>query len=90
MAPKAKRFTVGTVVALDFQDGCGFVVGTITGESYKYSASTGDERTFFQVTPAAGQALDDAFQVTLDELWRYGVALPTRVLVTDGGIVAAN
>lgn len=79
----AKRFTVGTVVALDFQDGCGFTVGTIVGESFKYSASNGGERTFFQIQPAADQALDEPFQVTLDELYRYGVALPTRVLVTD-------
>lgn len=79
----AKRFTVGTVVALDFQDGCGFTVGTIVGESFTYSYATGDEQTFFQVQPAPGQELDDTFQVSLDEVIRYGVALPKTVLGTD-------
>lgn len=78
-----KRFTVGTVVALDFQDGCGFTVGTIVGESYKYSHSDGQEHTFFQVKPAPGQELDDTFQVSLDEVIRYGVALPPTVLGPD-------
>jgi len=80
-----KRFKVGTVVALDFQDGCGFMVGTIVGESYKYSAWSGVEYIYFQIQPA-GQALDDRFQVTLEELSDFGVILPSRVLVTDGGI----
>jgi len=80
------RFTVGTVVAIDFKDGCGFTVGTIVGESYKYSAWSGVEYTYFQIQPAAGQALDDSFQVTLEELHDFGVILPTRVLVTDGQI----
>jgi hypothetical protein len=83
MAHEAKRFTVGTVVALDFGDGCGFTVGTIVGESYKYAAVSGEEETFFQVKPAAGQELDDVFQVSLDEVIRYGVALPASVLGTD-------
>lgn len=77
----AKRFTVGTVVALDFQDGTGYTVGTITGESFKYSYATGEEHTFFQVTPAPNQGgLDEPFQVSLDEIWRYGAALSNRVL----------
>lgn len=77
---KAKRFTVGTIVALDFHDGCGWTVGTITGESYKYSHYSGEEHTFFQVTPAPNQGLDEAFQITLDEAFRYGVILPSTVL----------
>jgi hypothetical protein len=74
------RFTVGTVIAIDFKDGCGFTVGTIVGESYKYSAADGQEHTFFQVTPAPNQGLDEPFQISLDEAFVYGVALPSTVL----------
>jgi len=84
------RFTVGSVVALNFQDGCGFTVGTIIGESFKYSFADGAEHTFLRIQPADGQGLDEPFQVTIDELYRYGVALPASVLVTAGGIEAAN
>lgn len=75
-----KRFTVGTVIALDFQDGCGRIVGTIVGESFKYSAWSGQEHTFFQVQAAPDQGLDEPFQITVDEAFRYGVALPSTVL----------
>lgn len=85
------RFHVGRVVAVDFQDGAGFIVGTIVGERYAYSHADGAEHPLFQVRPAAGQGMDeDPFQVTLDELARYGVALPDRVLVTEAGIVPAR
>lgn len=84
------RFKVGTVVAFNFQDGAGYMVGRIVGESYEYHAWLGTETTMFTVQPAAGQGLDDPFRVTLDEAFRYGVILPERVLVTDGGIQAAR
>lgn len=76
----ATHFRIGTVIGLNFRDGCGVLVGVITGESYKYSHSDGQEHTFFQVTPAPNQGLDEPFQITLDEAFVYGVALPSEVL----------
>jgi hypothetical protein len=73
-------FRVGTVIGLNFQDGCGIIVGVIAGESYKYSHFDGQEHTFFQVQPAPNQGLDEAFQISLDEAVHYGVALPSSVL----------
>lgn len=76
----ATHFRIGTVIGVNFQDGCGVLVGVITGESFRYSYADGQEHTFFQVTPAPDQGLDEPFQITLDEAIRYGVALPSTVL----------
>lgn len=84
------RFKIGTVVAFNFQDGTGFTVGTIVGESYEYHAWLGTETTMFTVQPAADQGLDQPFRVTLDEAFRYGAILPATVLTTDGGVRAAR
>lgn len=76
----ATHFRTGTVIVLNFRDGCGYLVGVITGESYKYSHSDGQEHTFFQVTPAPNQGLDEPFQITLDEAVRYGAALDAATM----------
>lgn len=73
-------FKIGTVIGLNFQDGCGIIVGVIAGESYKYSHADGQEHTFFSVQPAPEQGFEDPFQISLDEAVRYGVALPSSVL----------
>ena len=79
-----KRFRTGTVVGFDFNDGCGYIVGTIVGESYRYHAWLGTEVTMFTIRPAADQGWDETFQVTLDEAFRYGVILPASALETAG------